>query len=438
MAVTPKPIKCRSCAKLLATISDSGLNSKSSATEDKACETCQQFLPLYDAMKTADAAYASFSDRRDNYRPKQDAFVSAKKTRMDFNNWLMAVDAADHTQLESEDQKQRASNEQRSMKRSRSRSGSQSPEASTHLQPTSPQCELGSTSLRKRFRFSDDVELREDYRPSQYYARSEETYVRGRYAPPEDGEHLDTSGSAKTFLKFTGMKKVGKEWVDVWKDDEEVVGKKGREGAATDDDASVASDEAQSTPPTVEEGPAEEEATLVDARAQRLARRKSAGSDATTTRKNIAVKNRNKRTTNNKLPIPSEDDPTNSESAAHVGVAAKDAEVDALITGPTKLGKQSDTASHGASDLESGMKGEIAVLSRTTSGDGSSIGEVDGGGETYIARVEAPSASKGAHNKQDLVVSMPPQDGREDHREAAKSDVEKPLEVVAKNGLEDC
>jgi hypothetical protein len=88
--------------------------------------------------------------------------------------------------------------------------------ASLSLRP-SPKRSLSAASStgRKRLKFSDSVEFHDDYRSSEQYHRPSETYVRGRNAPPEGYEYMDTSGSGLTFLKFTGMKKVGTKWVEL-------------------------------------------------------------------------------------------------------------------------------------------------------------------------------------------------------------------------------
>jgi hypothetical protein len=443
MAGALKPISCRSCAKLLATISEAGLDPTSSATDAEPCETCERFLLLYNDMTAADAAYASFRERRDNYRPKQDAFVSAKQTRMAFNNMLIDVDAKDHTQsslshLETHPGT-KEDDDQRSTKRSRSRS--RSPKAPVHLEPTSlqEQHNSGPAPIRKRFRFSDNVELREDYRPSQYYARSEETYVRGRYAASVDGEHLDTSGNAKTFLKFTGMKKVGKEWIDVWKDDDEVENKKAREESVNIFDTSVLEDEVQTLPPPIQGTPTQRDAIIVDARAQRLARRKSAGSDAATTRKNATVKSRSKRAKDTKLPTLDEDIPTVSESVAlNIGAEPKVVEEDARVVVPSVFDGHADVAALNATKVENGLEGVEVLLSEKMSNDEFTTAGANGVSEADVAHVEASiGTTEETHEGSDPVVSTEPRDGREDQHEAARNDVEIPSEVVEEERFED-
>jgi hypothetical protein len=92
MTKNRKTIKCKSCAKTMATISATGLVPDLSASETEGCDTCHKFLPLHNAMKVADADYASFKDRRDNYRPKQDALTTLRKSHIEFDNWLMHVE----------------------------------------------------------------------------------------------------------------------------------------------------------------------------------------------------------------------------------------------------------------------------------------------------------------------------------------------------------
>jgi hypothetical protein len=236
MLANPQLIVCKSCARTLATVAESGLVSDTSTTGEQSCDTCEQFRPLFDAMQTADEECLSFGERRDNYRPKQDAFANVKKTHMQFGNFLISVEgtvegpqiAPSYTHAESE--------EDRSQGKKRPRSTSSVSEA---FSPTLPS-HVRNIDEHKRLRFSDSVESREHYRPSQHYSRSDDAYERGRYAPPEGSEHLDTSGSVKTFFKFTGMKKVGKEWVDLWKEDEEDERNDSKENAANNNDTPIA------------------------------------------------------------------------------------------------------------------------------------------------------------------------------------------------------
>ncbi|KAH7079041.1 hypothetical protein BKA63DRAFT_551482 [Paraphoma chrysanthemicola] len=269
MARDPKAIKCKSCAKVLATTSSTGLvPARSSGEPQDSCVTCQQFQPLYDAMLAAEKEYASYADRRDNYRPKQDAFVNFKKTRLEFNNWLLTVETLDkaseealHHQSNGQEQAGATdSDAQRGSKRARSSN------SRLQLRTSSPNGLSGTDSLpeRKRLKFSESVEFRDDYRPSNRYSRNDEAYEKGRHAPPEGSKYLDTSGSAVSFLKFTGAKKVGKGWVDEEqakkkkKNAEDVTTQVGNENEEEDEDNAKATD------------------SLLDPRSQRLMRRRSA------------------------------------------------------------------------------------------------------------------------------------------------------------------
>jgi hypothetical protein len=93
---------------------------------------------------------------------------------------------------------------------------------------------------------------------------------------------LDTSGSAKTFLKFTGMKKVGKEWVDVWNDEEGSERKKGRKGYVSTSNEPDANTAAAAVSYTTIGDTTQLDAAPMDARARRLVRR-------TQPRQNIAI-----------------------------------------------------------------------------------------------------------------------------------------------------
>jgi hypothetical protein len=257
-------------------------------------------------MLAADEEYASYSDRRDTYRPKQDALANFKKTHMEFNNWLMCVDAPseeseyalpdlpdEHAQSAAMD-----SEEQRGTKRARSpRTKARSSSSSSHG------ClELSTDPIpeRKRLKFSDSVEFRDDYRPSNRYSRNDEAYQKGRHAPPEGSKYLDTSGSAKTFLKFTGTKKVGKQWIDVWKDDDDDEEEAQKAEKEAKDKENMHNEEATTQPKTkTKRGEGRNEigsSIQLDPRAQRLLRRRSASMESTTIPKRSANKSPSDRT----------------------------------------------------------------------------------------------------------------------------------------------
>jgi hypothetical protein len=226
MTATAKTIICKSCAKTIAAVSSSGLSPVASETESQSCDTCHQFRPLYDAMQAADEAYASFAKKPDNYGPKQAALVNVRQTHMRLDNFLIGVEGAaedpaataSNPHARSEDHKMVVEGKSHGTKRSRSSSLIGEDYSSAPLPSV---CGIDSLPERKRIKFSDSVEFRKEYRSSEHFSRNGEAYQRGRYAPPEGGEHLDTSGSSKTAFKFTGMKKVGKKWVDVWKEDDD-------------------------------------------------------------------------------------------------------------------------------------------------------------------------------------------------------------------------
>jgi hypothetical protein len=221
MTGEPQSIVCKSCAETIATVSGTGL---APATDGTGCDTCKQFRPMYDAMRAADVEYASFAHKPDNYKPKQAARVNVTTTHMQLDNFLIRVERAvedpallTNTYVDSKDHSM-AEDELHGTKRSRSSSSNSNDHSPVHLVSVRG---VSSLPVRKRIQFSESVEFRDDYRSSQHYSRNDEAYERGRYAPSQGGDHLDTSGHDKTFLKFTGMKKVGKKWVDVWKENDE-------------------------------------------------------------------------------------------------------------------------------------------------------------------------------------------------------------------------
>jgi hypothetical protein len=311
MAVNAQSIICKSCAQILATVSGTGLVPRATTAEAPGCDTCKEFQPLYDAMQTADEEYASLKERRDNYRPKQDALFNVKKTHMHFNNFLIGVEGTAKEHQITLSNAYANSGDYRAAEvgglpgTKRPRSSESTGKACASITPLRVR-DIDSVPERKRLKFSDSVEFREDYRPSQHYSRSDEAYVRGRYAPPEGGEHLDTSGSVKTFLKFTGMKKVGKEWVDIWKENDEGEKKNDKGNVTNNNDTSLMNVEPADISSTAEYGVTQLDVASINPRAQRLVRRSSRTPETTPTRINVAAKPmRGQKTKNTDLPASS-------------------------------------------------------------------------------------------------------------------------------------
>lgn len=168
---------------------------------------------------------------------------------MEFDNWLKTVEAPARTQTGEDAQPEEdvsgGGNEkpQHGTVRTRSYSPNNQPPVSAgelsdpwlqqetreslSFRP-SPKRSRSTNSVpgRKRLKFSDSVEFHETYRSSEEYHRPSDAYVRGRNAPPEGSEYMDTSGSGQTFLRFTQMKKVGAKWVELSEDDLEKKRKK--------------------------------------------------------------------------------------------------------------------------------------------------------------------------------------------------------------------
>ncbi len=208
-------------------------------------------------MIAADQAYAPLVQKGDKHRGKQAAIAEVNRTHMAFDNWLMGVEVLAKCDDGVEEQDQRRGREkekdsfaevEREKLQSENvpRAHSHSPtserrefkndendsnqdqdgnKASQDSNPShkitfphrpSPKRTHSAPSVfkRKRLKFSDSVEFRDDYRNYLELSRSHESYVPGRYAPPDEG-YLDTSGAEQSALKFSGVKRVKGGWVEV-------------------------------------------------------------------------------------------------------------------------------------------------------------------------------------------------------------------------------
>jgi hypothetical protein len=305
MAAKYESVKCKSCARVLAVVSETGLTPTTSPdTPHAGCSTCQQFDSLYDAIRAADADWAVFENKRDSIT-KSFARENHMRAHMEFDNWLMTVEApgsprdGQDAQLENKDSNDGDNTNQDEeqipgTKRRRSHSPTTQRFGDTSglapherqgiplsLRPSPKRSRSAAASTgRKRLKFSDSVQFYDDYRSSEQFHRPSETYVRGRNAPPEGSEYMDTSGSGLTFLKFTGMKKVGAKWVELSEDELAGQSEKAKswaelkklaaaEHAITQTEDAVAIDELN-----------QNERAPIDARAARLARRAKGASSA--------------------------------------------------------------------------------------------------------------------------------------------------------------
>ena len=205
MATKYDSVKCKSCARVLAVVSATGLVSTTSPNASHAgCSTCQRFDSLYDAIREADTEWTVLENKRDSIS-KSFARDNHKRAHMEFDNWLMTVEApgpARDAQSEHPEDKDHGGGDfinddkqdiagpkrRRSHSPTTQRSGESSDTAphgqqgmSLSLRPSPKRSHSSSASIsRKRLKFSDSVEFHENYRTSEQYHRPSETYARGR------------------------------------------------------------------------------------------------------------------------------------------------------------------------------------------------------------------------------------------------------------------
>lgn len=395
MAGGDNTIKCKSCTRVLAAVTADGLTPVQ-APEEFGCSTCQRFGTLYDALQAADIEWAAFENKRDSIT-KSFARDNHKKARMEFDNWLMTVEAlpvpptGERTtrieQASPEVQHVFHGSEQPHLgiARRRSHSPTTQPPVTDEESPNprpqqcdaplsfrpSPKRSRSTNSLlgRKRLKFSDTVEFHKTYRSSDQYHRPSQLYVRGRNAPPEGSEYMDTSGSGQTFLRFTQMKKVGAKWVEL---SEEDLAKKSKSPALA---------VAQQAPAAVEQlkshsrnedvaGKLEQEGEAPpDARAARLARRAEASSmDSAQTKSTSGTRNRGNRMARKvKAPLPDDTSSGVQESLIQPTLSLSTSTVQGMRADDTDNGL-SATNDVGQCDEERGERTSIATIEKANIG----------------------------------------------------------------------
>ena len=301
MAINKDSTKCKSCARVLATVTPTGLSPATSPEPSKDCATCQQFSMLFDAVQAADTDWAMYQNKRDSVT-KSCARESYKRAHMEFQNWLMIVEAPmvaeskDDAEVEQQDQstKRRHSHSPTIQKFSDTTEMphelAQHHNMSLSLRPSPKRARsMASLPRRKRLKFSETVEFPASYRSSEEYHRPSETYVRGRNAPPEGSEYMDTSGSGQTFLRFTQMKKVGAKWVEL---SEEELAKKNEDAKVAAEQRKLGTAEKakpQETNGRVTGDLGQDEKTVTNGRTTRSARRARETLGAGPTQANMAT-----------------------------------------------------------------------------------------------------------------------------------------------------
>ncbi|EMD65490.1 hypothetical protein COCSADRAFT_86703, partial [Bipolaris sorokiniana ND90Pr] len=299
MAGSNNTIKCKSCTRVLAAVTADGLVPVQ-APEEFGCSTCQRFGTLYDALQAADTEWAAFENKRDSIT-KSFARDNHKKARMEFDNWLMTVEALPvpptgerTTRIEEASPEVQhvfhgSEEPHLGIARRRSHSPATQPPVTVEESPNprlqqcdaplsfrpSPKRSRSTNYLlgRKRLKFSDTVEFHKTYRSSDEYHRPSQLYVRGRNAPPEGSEYMDTSGSSQTFLRFTQMKKVGAKWVELSEEDLAKKSKSPALAVAQQASAAVEQQKSHSRNQDVVGKLEQDGEAPPDARAARLARR---------------------------------------------------------------------------------------------------------------------------------------------------------------------
>lgn len=276
---------------VLAAVTPTGLTPVPSP-EDSGCSTCERFNTLYDAVQAADAEWATLENKRDSMT-KSFARDKHKRARIEFDNWLMTIEALPTVRTEERvarlddaiSEAQVLFHGTITRRRSHSPTTQHTTFAEELSNPRPQQLDDALLSFRpspkrsrstnsvqgpKRLKFSDEVEFHETYRSCEEYHRPSEQYVRGRNAPPNGSEYMDTSGSGQTFLRFTQMKKVGAKWVEL--SEEELAKKSKSSGPAPvqQQPAAIESCEARGDSADALE---QNGAVSSDARAARLARR---------------------------------------------------------------------------------------------------------------------------------------------------------------------
>lgn len=255
--------------------------------DEPGCDKCRPFQEIFDEVQAANAEYELLYKRRDTYRPKIDALSNRTRARIALENFLIEIDgwiskAGKPVSTQHEDVEAAEDCQQQPIAEG-SKPDLSLPAVCLPSPPGRLSQNQKSYPTQKHLRFSKSVEFRDQYRTSNQYARSGETYVPGRYAAPDGQKYVDTSGHSQSFLKFTGYRRVGNQWIDIWEDeDEQAPPKAGKNKAETSktssNEESKQTSEISSRSDSIETL-LQADPALMDARTLRLARRRNLVSD---------------------------------------------------------------------------------------------------------------------------------------------------------------
>lgn len=157
-------------------------------------------------MILADEQFKEVQDRRFDFGGRITALAAQRETRKTFANFLLSLEQTDVKNTEEKEQGVQKASAEDSEAIPREKRERESATPDEDAQPK-----------RKKVSFDEAVVFRgdEDYRKNSLFSRSHEDYLRGRFAPPDGEEYLDTSGCDMEYKDFHNLKWIGRKWVSV-------------------------------------------------------------------------------------------------------------------------------------------------------------------------------------------------------------------------------
>lgn len=227
-------ITCRYCSCCFAKISlETGLIPLTQQQQQQqVCASCHPFLDLYKTLQTKESEHTALLDRGPKHHGRKLALEQYRNAKVALENFLIAVETprepasrmlqagfvnrVEPVQFERSNAAYEQGDGQQILDERAAPARPVSPMGFSTTIKRKPECmSHASNGERKRIKFTETGYERAQYRSTEEFNRGSKGYVPGRYVPAEGSEFLDTSGSTKSFAKFTGQKKMGSGFVDI-------------------------------------------------------------------------------------------------------------------------------------------------------------------------------------------------------------------------------
>jgi hypothetical protein len=210
----PKESMCKACSRTLATTSPDG-ELVPAGTQEQACDACSSFEELYECLKTKDEAFQQLKNRRFEHGGRLIALEEAKAAHKAFDNFLIQTEAQSvHSTISQTSNQPHAPLQNQVPASIETHQRGQKRTLTPSTPPKAKRPRLDQSARRVSFDSSIVFHDETNARPYQVFNRESKEYVPGRNAPPEPSGYLNTSGYGVAPLRFFGVRKHKRGWIE--------------------------------------------------------------------------------------------------------------------------------------------------------------------------------------------------------------------------------